>query len=534
MMESIQLLDCTLRDGGYVNNWNFGNEIILKIYSKLCQSAVEIIECGFISETKACNPDMSVFNSISQCEKIFSAVNGQKVVAMINCCEFAPENIEEYNGGVLDTIRIAFHKSQIPEAKELCLALKSKGYKVFFQPMNTIGYSDYELLSLIDFANTNMPEAFYLVDSFGTMRKEDLLRMFYLVDNNLNKSIKVGFHSHNNLQLSFSNAQELISLNTKRNIIIDSSVFGMGRGAGNLCTELMTQYINENIEHKYNIIPILETMDEYIMPIYSKHPWGYSAPYYIAAINDCHPNYATYLINRQTLCIKDINNIIKIIPENKKNLFDKELINNLYLEYQSYSVDDSEALNSISHLCSSKKVLILAPGKSLLTYKNEIEEFIKKNDPIVFGINHIPKFHKYDRVFISNLKRFKSLDNAISLIKDKLICTSNISADSNLCALNYSSYLNSNEAIYDNSGLVLINILIKAGVTDFALAGYDGFSYADSKNYFDEGMANNVNAQRQSENNAAIIDYFVKIRRNVNITFITPTIYDNETKNEEI
>lgn len=533
-MSKISLLDCTLRDGGYVNNWEFGVSNIEHIIESLLAASVETVECGFLNNAKEAKNNQSVFATIDEAEKYCPKVNTNNLALMINCGEYNTKDLPEYQGGNISTIRIAFHKHQLGESQELCIALKNKGFKVFFQPMYVLGYKDFELLNLIELANKNALDAFYIVDSFGTMRNSDVMRIFYLIDNNLNSNIKIGFHSHNNLQLSFSNAQELIKIGSRRNIIIDTSILGMGRGAGNLCTELMTQYINENIEHKYNLIPILETMDEYIMPIYLKHPWGYSAPYYIAAINDCHPNYATYLINRQTLCIRDINNIIKKIPEEKKHLFDKELINGLYLEYQSNSVDDSAVLNSISRLCSDKKVLILAPGKSLLTYKNEIENFIKEKDPIVVGINHIPKFHKYDKVFISNLKRFKSLDNAVSLIKDKLICTSNISADSNLCVVNYSSYLNNNDTIYDNSGLMLINILIKAGIKELVLAGYDGFGYEDAKNFFDENMTNNVTAQRQNETNSAITDYFKEIRRSVNITFITPTIYDNGADNEQI
>jgi 4-hydroxy 2-oxovalerate aldolase len=100
--------------------------------------------------------------------------------------------------------------------------------------------------------------------------------MFYIIDHNLNKDIALGFHSHNNLQLSFSNAQELILLNSTRNIILDASVFGMGRGAGNLCTELLIQYINENIIRKYDLMPVLEIIDKYIQHLYTKHSWGYS------------------------------------------------------------------------------------------------------------------------------------------------------------------------------------------------------------------------------------------------------------------
>ncbi len=533
-MEKLHILDCTLRDGGYVNDWDFGQKNIQEIMANLSEAKIEIIECGFLSEVKESRKGRSVFSAISQAEEYCDNRNSSDMALMINCGEYDPEHFPEYRGGKISVIRIAFHKHQRGEAQKLCLALKNKGYKVFFQPMYTLGYKDGELLDLIDWANKNAPEAFYIVDSFGTMRNRDALRIFYLVDNNLDPTIKIGFHSHNNLQLSFSNAQEIIKVQPKRDLIIDTSVLGMGRGAGNLCTELMTQYINENIEKKYNLLPLLETMDENITPIYSKHPWGYSAPYYIAAINGCHPNYATYLINRQTLFIKEINGIIKNIPESKKHLFDKELINDLYLQFQSHNIDDSAAISGISELCRGRKALILAPGKSLLTYRAEIERYISDNNPVVFGINHIPKFHKYDRIFISNLKRFKSIDNAIEIIKDKLICTSNISVDKNVCVVNYSSYLNGDDAIYDNSGLMLINILIKAGVCGFALAGYDGFDYVGAKNYFDENLVNNINAQKQCKINSAVISYFEKIEKSVNIKFITPTLYDKGMKNERI
>lgn len=528
----IKVLDCTLRDGGYVNNWCFGHKTICATIEKLAASSIEYIECGFLSQTQSSDESRSIFSSFDEAEKCIPS-NCGGLALMINCGEYAPEDLPEYGGGPINTVRIAFHKHQRDEARELFCALKERGYSVFFQPMVTMSYNDLELLELIEWANSHAPAAFYIVDSFGTMRKSDVLRIFYLMDNNLDKKIKIGFHSHNNLQLSFSNAQELILMNSEREMIIDSSVLGIGRGAGNLCTELLTQYINENIENRYDLIPILEIMDEHIMPIYAAHPWGYSAPYYIAAINSCHPNYATWLMGMQTLCIKDISAIIKGIPVEKRHLFDKELIDRLYLEYQSHSIDDRAAIKEISEMCGGRKVLVLAPGKSLLTHRDKIEKYIEDEKPFVIGVNHIPRFHRYDRIFVSNLKRFKGIDDAVSMLRDKMICTSNISTGDGVCAVNYSDYLNDNEAIYDNSGLVMINILKKAGVTDIALAGYDGFDYAGAKNYFDESMINNMSAQRQSEMNSAIIDYFVKARKSMNINFITPTIYSGEQDNEQ-
>ena len=277
---------------------------------------------------------------------------------------------------------------------------------------------------------------------------------------------------------------------------------------------------------------VLEIMDEYIMPIYNQHPWGYSAPYYIAAINGCHPNYATFLMNLQTLCIRDINSIIRSIPSEKRHLYDKGTIHELYTEYQQNSVDDSETISMIESICRGKEVLLLAPGKSLATYRKQISDFIEEYSPIVLSINHIPRDFKYYKVFISNLKRFKGIDDAVAIIKNNVIFTSNITDDRSLSVVNYSSYLNNNDSILDNAGLMLINLLRKVGVNSIYLAGYDGFSYSGASNYYDDKLFNSVQYEKQQQTNIAIIEYFRKIRKVMNIEFITPTIYDKGEANE--
>lgn len=525
-MSDIKVLDCTLRDGGYVNDWQFGENCMRRILERLRDASIDYIECGFLSQTKEADATKSIFNTVEAANAIFSTA-GEEVALMINCGEYNSNDIPIREGGNVSIIRIAFHKRQIDEAQYLCVALKEKGYRVFLQPMVTMGYSDAELLSLIEWANENNPEAFYIVDSFGTMRKNDVLRMFYLIDNNLSQEIKIGFHSHNNLQLSFSNAQELMHMQSRREIIIDSSVFGMGRGAGNLCTELLTQYINENIGNKYDLIPILEIMDEFIMPIYTDKPWGYSAPYYIAAINGCHPNYASYLMDRQSLCVQDINAIIKQIPEGEKQLFRADLIEKMYLEYQSHMVDDSEVLEQLRELCDGREVLLLAPGKTLLTKEGEINAYIRANDPVVFAINHIPERIRYDVVFISNLKRFKKLDDAARRLGDRLICTSNISMleDGDIKTLNYTSYLNADETISDNAGLMFINVLRKVGIKKVALAGYDGFQSTEAENYFDGKLSLNMRYKDRKAINAATKQYFAKIAEHMDVMFLTPSAY---------
>jgi 4-hydroxy 2-oxovalerate aldolase len=135
------------------------------------------------------------------------------------------------------------------------------------------------------------------------MYPEDVHRIYSIINHNLDSNIKIGFHSHNNLQLSFANAQLFISEGLKREggVIIDSSIYGMGRGAGNLSTELITQYINQTYGHKYDPLPLLNVADVYLSQIYMKTPWGYSIPYYLSAVNNCHPNYSNYLMTKKII-----------------------------------------------------------------------------------------------------------------------------------------------------------------------------------------------------------------------------------------
>lgn len=121
------------------------------------------------------------------------------------------------------------------------------------QPVGTAFYSDMELLRLVERMNKLKPYAFYIVDTLGSMYRNDVTHRFHLINENMDPEIELGFHGHNNLQLAFSNAQVLGKIQTKRTLILDSTVYGMGRGAGNLPTELITQYINKNIASKYDV-----------------------------------------------------------------------------------------------------------------------------------------------------------------------------------------------------------------------------------------------------------------------------------------
>ncbi len=323
----IKVLDCTLRDGGYINNWDFGFNNISLIIKNLSDSNLDFIECGFLKDINY-NQDKTIFSDITQLLSLIPKKTQAKYTLMINYGTYPIEKIPNLQSDNL-YLRIAFKNKDLLSALEYCMSLSLKGYKIIINPMHTNLYTDDELIFLINEVNKIKPYALTIVDTIGCMQSSDVIRIFSIYDKMLNNKVNIGFHSHNNLQLSFSNAQELIKMSKDRNLIIDSTVFGMGRGAGNIRTEHLTKYINDSFKQKYNIIPILKTINDYIEPIYKRTPWGYSLPYYFAAVNKCHPDYAKYLNENKSIKIEDINYLLQQIPDNQKASFNLNVIENI-------------------------------------------------------------------------------------------------------------------------------------------------------------------------------------------------------------
>lgn len=324
----IKILDCTLRDGGYINKWEFGENSIKTIYENLQKSQIDYIEAGFLKDV-CYNKNYTLFDEIEKLN-IFQNNSKTKLCAMLMFGEFDISKIPEKTPDIhLDCIRYVFKKEQLQKSIEEILKIKDLGYQVSVNPSNVDTYCDSEFLNLINTVNKIKPEIFCIVDTKGVLREKDVKRLYKITEENLDENITAGFHSHNNLQLSFLNAKYLIK-NSKRDLVIDSCVFGMGRGAGNLPTELLIQYINENYDGKYNIIPVLKIIDEQINPIFARTPWGYSIPYYLAAINHCHPNYAKYLVDKQTVPVEIIDKLLFCIPDDKKTNYDEKLIEQIY------------------------------------------------------------------------------------------------------------------------------------------------------------------------------------------------------------
>ena len=471
-----KVLDCTLRDGGYINDWKFGNKNIKSIVNSLEESNVDFVELGFIAECEYQVGNTKV-PTIDILNKYIPKNSNTKYAAMINYGKCDITNIPNYNGNGIKYIRVAFHKKDLIPAIDYCKKIKEKGYKVFVQPMVTVSYTDNEFEYLIKQCNSFKPYAVYVADSFGTMKRREVLHYFKILERLLDNEIIPGFHSHNNMQLSFSNVIGILD-EAKREFFIDSSIYGMGRGAGNLNTELLLQYLNDEYDCNYKLEPIISCMDLVINKIYAKTPWGYSLPNYLSASHNAHPNYAKYLIDTNKLSMKDMNSIFDMLDEDKKNEYDKSYIDQIYESYLANKSSNEFGIEKVKALLENRKVSIIAPGKSAI--KNiEMIKADKENGSLIISINFMFNEDLVDYIFVGNIKRMESLDLNYYY---KVIATSNIPNDDVFAKVNYSKLLNDQEYVKDNSGLMLIKLLTMLNC-DITIYGMDGYSYNSEDNY---------------------------------------------------
>lgn len=277
----IKVLDCTLRDGAYVLDSMFGEGSIAGIISDLTSAGIDIIECGWLKDFE--KKDGSVFYNQPQ-DLVYQ---GKNLALMFDYGRYDVDKLKPKSN--VDIIRIAFYKEDLDRISFVAEEVKNKGYKVFLQASNTIAYSQKEVETLCKRANFLGVDSVYIVDSFGSMFPDDLDKIIGIYDEIVDKNIEIGFHSHNNMQLSLALSMRFIEKLSARNIIIDSSLCGIGRGAGNTQTELLVEYLNRG-GFNYKSEFVWDGIKKYIAPLYKDYKWGYTSQMGLKGIKGLHPN----------------------------------------------------------------------------------------------------------------------------------------------------------------------------------------------------------------------------------------------------
>lgn len=530
-MNQLQVLDVTLRDGGCVNNFNFGQEYMDRILEAQEQSGVEYIELGYIDEKNGSTEGRTQYINdqvIKQC-LLKEKKAGIKYVVMMDYGKFQAENLQFRSESGIDGIRLAFHKKNLKDIVEAGKIIMKKGYEFFIQPMITLRYSDSELLDLIALVNRELPNAsgFYIVDSFGEMRPNDMGRVLNLVDHNLISTMTLGFHSHNNLQMSYSNAVAFIQFPTNRNRILDCSIMGMGKGAGNLNTELLLEHLNLFYGKKYKTEPLLEVMDKVINQLHAEFYWGYSVEYYLSSIHGCTPSYASHFYDKHMLPIDQVAELLSMVDEDKKISFDKEYAEQLYRQYNARKViDDSDVVSELKGQVADKRVLLIAPGKSIEEEEGKIQELIALSDIVTISLNNF----KFTTDYILTT-RSEVYDEALRTGKD-VIATSNISKGGRgtVKIIDYKKWVVVDENTHDSSGVIAINLLKACNVSEILLAGFDGFSSDINENYYKPNLRHPVTPEQAANRNLFFRNFVSNIQDNIKISFVTKTKYCEDSK----
>jgi len=563
-IKKFKVLDCTIRDGGYLNNWNFSIKMVKETYRALSRAGVDYIEIGFRGTEKYFSRQKFGpwrFTDLEDIKKVVGEKREAKLAIMGDFGHLDTEDITEDYRQYVDLVRIAVHKNGTESAIKQLEIIKEKGFTVSLNAMGITSYSPAEIKELVEMLKNSNIDYLYIADSYGSLLP-DTIKAIIEPFKNLSH-LKLGFHPHNSLQMAFANTLEAIKLGVD---MVDCTIYGMGRGAGNLPTEVLLSYLQMVISDKYNVVPVLHLIDRFFINMETNEPWGYQLPYMLSGIFKCHPYYPKTLVDYREYTMEDIWNALEMVQKANPIGFSRDLINQIVksgliggarkVRIATQSGGKDEALNTKT---SSKPLevpyakrhkncdfLVLANGPTLKEYKSKIALFIEKYNPVILGANYlsdlfVPHYHAF-----TNKKRFMDYvdyvhQNSILLIgeniPDELIREY---TDRPYERLYFVDELNDFDII-DNViqsncrtvAVLLIGVAIVMGARRIFAAGLDGYSGMTSTEEFhfyrekQEPEDRELIIERHQYNQHYLeqIDQYLSKRDMEGIHILTPTSY---------
>jgi 4-hydroxy 2-oxovalerate aldolase len=288
----IKVLDCTIRDGGLMNDHKFDDQVVKAVYTACVEAGVDYMELGYKASRKIIVPGEHGAWKYCTEEDMRRIVGDNPTPLKLTVMADAErtdyhEDILPKNQSVIDMVRVATYISQIPTALEMVKDAHDKGYETTVNLMAVSTVPEYELNEGLEMLARSETKAVYVVDSFGTLYSEQvehLVRKYLHYCKAAGK--EVGMHAHNNLQLGFANTIEAIVLGAN---MLDATMAGLGRGAGNCPMELLIGFLHNP---KYNLLPILRCVQDTVEPMRSKLMWGFDLPYMLTGFLNQHPRAA--------------------------------------------------------------------------------------------------------------------------------------------------------------------------------------------------------------------------------------------------
>ncbi|MCY9661961.1 aldolase catalytic domain-containing protein [Paenibacillus chondroitinus] len=288
-----KILDCTIRDGGLVNDWDFSVEFVQDMYRGLSAAGVEYMEIGYKNSEKLLKGGASGpwrFLNEAFLRDVITKKTDTKLSALVDIGRVDEKDILPREDSLLDLIRVACYIKDVDKGLELVQKFHDMGYETSLNIMALSHVMENELIEAFEEINKSPVDVVYIVDSYGSMAPKDI---DYLVTKfqRLLPEKELGLHMHNNMQLAFANT---ITGASSGVTFLDSSVYGMGRAAGNCTTELLLSHLKGA---RYDIRPVLEIIEKHMITMREKWDWGYLIPYMIVGALDEHPRTAMALLS---------------------------------------------------------------------------------------------------------------------------------------------------------------------------------------------------------------------------------------------
>ena len=288
----IKVLDCTIRDGGLINNHQFSDGFVRAVYTALSQSHIDYMEFGYRASKELSPPEE--FGAWKYCDddKIKEVIDGiesdLKLSVMIDAHRIKEQQFLPCDSSPLDMVRVATYVRDIDKAVDMIGITHDLGYETTANVMAISKEEDSDIIEGLKKLAASPVDVVYIVDSFGALYCNQVKHLVGLAREFLPEKA-VGIHCHNSMQMAFANTIEGISQGAT---YADGSLFGMGRGSGNCCLELLLGYLDNP---KFKLEPVLNVIQEHLLPMREKYEWGYIIPFMITGLLNEHPRVASAL-----------------------------------------------------------------------------------------------------------------------------------------------------------------------------------------------------------------------------------------------
>ena len=384
----LNILDCTLRDGGYYNNWDFSASLVSAYLQTMKEIKVEYIEIGFRS-LDANEYRGPYFYSTDNFLDSLKIPKDLKIAVMVNAAEILSNKFnnpmevikllfKNKKKSKVSLVRIACHLKEVKKIIKPIKWLKSQGYTVGLNLMQIADKSNKEIEQISSLVSSSEADVFYFADSMGSLDEAKTLDIIKLIRKKFKGQL--GIHAHDNMGRALSNT---IAASEASVTWLDSTVLGMGRGPGNTKTESLILEMEKKFKLEINYFALLSLIEKYFKKLLEKYKWGSNPFYYIAGMNNIHPSFIQGMLTDNRYGTLEILGVLDNLKSEGGKKFNKEI---LEMKSQSYAHKTKGSWDP-KDIIKNREVLILGSGPSIKIHSMAIEKFIIKKKPFVIGLN---------------------------------------------------------------------------------------------------------------------------------------------------